>query len=215
MTDFKDFLSKLYQNLNLLEERKAKYATNPPLDLLNQIDDHRQAITLTQQAIANEISEARWLAELQPLLISRSDWLGVSLAVQLLLAQVAAGEGTAISGPEASQAAEQVVQTSLAHLRQSPKGEWLANEFEQDPVTYQKPIEKELIALLAANSDLVAQLKALLAQYHQALQAHLQQTGGVQVQGDGATVIQQGDQSQAITGSSIGGDVLGPGASKS
>lgn len=72
---------------------------------------------------------------------------------------------------------------------------------------------------LKADADFVAQLGALLEQYHQALQAHLatsrqQAGGGVHIQGDQATVIQQGDQSQAIIGGSVEGDVLGLGASK-
>ena len=41
MTDFKDTLLKLNNNLQILQEREAKYAGNVPLDLLNKIDDYR------------------------------------------------------------------------------------------------------------------------------------------------------------------------------
>jgi hypothetical protein len=51
-----DFLLKLTHNLNILKEREAKYASAAPLDLLNQIDDHEQALGLTQQAIDQNIS---------------------------------------------------------------------------------------------------------------------------------------------------------------
>ena len=72
MTDLKTFLTKLHKNLNLLEERKAKHADNTPLDLLNQIDDHQQAIALTEQALNGEITEAEWREALQPLNIDRT-----------------------------------------------------------------------------------------------------------------------------------------------
>ena len=78
MTDPKTFLSKLHQNLNLLREREAKHAGNAPLDLLNHINDHQQAIALTEQVIANEIGEAEWLTELQSLLIAGNHWQEIS-----------------------------------------------------------------------------------------------------------------------------------------
>ncbi len=68
MTDPKTTLLKLNQNLNILREREAKYAGNAPLELLNQIDDHQQAIDLTRQAITGERDEAEWQESLKPLL---------------------------------------------------------------------------------------------------------------------------------------------------
>jgi len=41
--NYRAFLHKLHENLNILREREAKYAGNAPLDLLNQIDDHKQS----------------------------------------------------------------------------------------------------------------------------------------------------------------------------
>lgn len=67
MTDFKSYLSELNKNLNILEERRAKYAGNSPLELLNQIEDHKKAIELTEQAIAGEMSEAEWKEALKSL----------------------------------------------------------------------------------------------------------------------------------------------------
>ena len=52
MTDYQTFLLKLNNNLNILQEREAKHgAGNAPLELINQIDDHQEAIELTEQAI--------------------------------------------------------------------------------------------------------------------------------------------------------------------
>lgn len=70
MTDPKVTLLNLNKNLNILREREAKYAGNAPLELLNQIDDHRQAIDLTRQAITGELGEAEWQEAMKSLLAS-------------------------------------------------------------------------------------------------------------------------------------------------
>jgi hypothetical protein len=70
MTELKAFLAKLHQNLNILQEREAKYSGNAPLQLLNQIYDHQQAITLTEQAIRGELSQTEWREALKPLLVA-------------------------------------------------------------------------------------------------------------------------------------------------
>ena len=68
-TDFKATLLKLNTNLNTLREREAKHAGNAPLDLLNQIADYQQAISLTKQALGGEITETEWQVTLKPLLV--------------------------------------------------------------------------------------------------------------------------------------------------
>ena len=70
MTNPNATLRKLKKNLNILKTRQAKYSGNAPLDLLNQIEDHEQAIALTEQAIAGEITEAELTEALKPLLVS-------------------------------------------------------------------------------------------------------------------------------------------------
>lgn len=70
MVNPKTYLIKLQKNLNILKEREAKFAGNVPLDLLNQIEDHEQAIVLTEQAIRDEITEVEWNEALKPLLVS-------------------------------------------------------------------------------------------------------------------------------------------------
>ncbi len=69
MTDLQSVLRQLHQNLAILE-REAKPAGNEPLDLLNQLSDHRQAISLTEQSRRGEISEADWRKALHPLLVN-------------------------------------------------------------------------------------------------------------------------------------------------
>ncbi|MFN8458632.1 MAG: hypothetical protein U0401_28925 [Anaerolineae bacterium] len=70
MPDYKAFLSKLHQNLNILQEREAKYGGNVPLELINQINDHQVAINLTERAIRGTVGESDWREALQPLLIA-------------------------------------------------------------------------------------------------------------------------------------------------
>jgi signal transduction histidine kinase len=70
MTDYQTILQKLYSNLNILREREAKYGGNVPLDLLNQITDHEQAIRLTEQAIQDEITEQEWQEAFEVLLVA-------------------------------------------------------------------------------------------------------------------------------------------------
>ncbi len=69
MADLKAFLGKLHQNLNIIQEREAKYGGNAPLDLINQIKDHQKTIALTEQALTGELSQAEWRDALQPLLV--------------------------------------------------------------------------------------------------------------------------------------------------
>lgn len=70
MTDPKVLLAELNKNLNILQEREAKYGGNAPLELLNQINDHQQAINLTKQAIMGYISQAELEEALEPLLLA-------------------------------------------------------------------------------------------------------------------------------------------------
>jgi hypothetical protein len=73
MTDLKPTLHQLKKNLDVLREREAKWAGNAPVELLNQIEDHRQAVRLTQQTIVGDLSEAAWRGALQPLLVNIRD----------------------------------------------------------------------------------------------------------------------------------------------
>ena len=89
---FKEDLLKLNKNYNILKEREAKYAGRAPLDLLNQIQDHEQAIELTRQAISGEISEAEWQEALKPLLLAVSDGQVVNIEAETYIAGDAKGD---------------------------------------------------------------------------------------------------------------------------
>jgi hypothetical protein len=217
MTDYQAFLTKLHQNLNTLREREAKYADNAPLELLNQISDHKEAIALTEQALTGDLGEAEWQERLQPLLISVAPFRAAQNIV-VILGQYAPDKGNELSqqvGPQANEIASELLTTALDHLRQSPKGSLIADEFEQDPVTYQKPVEKALAQAIVADRELAAKLKSLLVQYGQAMQEHRAATGSsyqATIRGTGS--VAQGPGASAVTATeggiaigSIGGDV--------
>jgi hypothetical protein len=84
MIDPKSILLKLNKNLNILREREAKYGSNAPVDLLNQISDHQQAIDLTQQLIAGEITEDKWQVATKPLLaFSEGEVVNIEVEINL------------------------------------------------------------------------------------------------------------------------------------
>ena len=63
-------INKTKKDLRILQERKAKYAGEPPLPLIHKIDDHHKAITLTQQAITSDLDYVTWETALKPLMVS-------------------------------------------------------------------------------------------------------------------------------------------------
>ena len=69
-TKLKRYLKILYKDLNILQEREAKYSGNAPVDLLNQIEDHQTAIALVEARLAGAISNEQLFEQLAPLNIS-------------------------------------------------------------------------------------------------------------------------------------------------
>lgn len=97
MTDFKASRRRLKKNLNILEERAARLANNVPLDLLTQIEDHQQAIALTDQAIAGKLSEGEWQEAIQRLNVSLEPTRNIlQVFVQAVPVPYLAGVGVAL-----------------------------------------------------------------------------------------------------------------------
>lgn len=82
----KEQLVTLNQNLNILLEREAKYGGNPPLELLNQIDDHRQAIVLIEQALTGELTDEELNEALKPLLLALRDGHVINITAETYVA---------------------------------------------------------------------------------------------------------------------------------
>jgi hypothetical protein len=206
-----DFLVKLNQQLNLLTEREAKYGGNAPVELLNQIKDHRQAIALTQQAIAGELTEADWLDSLQPLLLGNDHWAGISLATMLLLSRYAPDRGTELSqqvGPQATAIAGEILTQSLAQVKTvDPK---TAERYSANPRGYEAPLSDALDELLEANQELTTRLKALLARYETESQTYRETGPRAAISGSGV-ITQQSTQTageRGVAGSSAGGSII-------
>ncbi|HXV99237.1 MAG TPA: hypothetical protein VEC93_12520, partial [Anaerolineae bacterium] len=69
-TKLKRYLKILYKDLNIFQEREAKYGGNAPVDLLNQIEDHQTAIALVESRLAGDISDEQLFEQLAPLNVS-------------------------------------------------------------------------------------------------------------------------------------------------
>lgn len=100
----------------------------------------------------------------------------------MILGQYALDQGMDLSqkvGSKARQAAGELFITALDQLRQIPAGKVIAAEFEQDPATYQKPVEKELVQAIVGDPAFAARLKSLLAEYRQAVRENTAPTGEI------------------------------------
>lgn len=150
----KQFLIKLHENLDILQEREARYAGNAPLDLLNQIADHRQAIALTEQVIAGDLTEAEWQAALQPLLLPFYQGLSQSVLAALLATSAETAPPDIV---------DQLRDATLTHLEQTSRGQVLADGFRSQPAVYDKPVQHELAITLQNDADFAAHLHRLLA----------------------------------------------------
>jgi hypothetical protein len=80
MTELNAFLLKLHKNLAIFQEREANFGSNIPLDLINQISNHKEAIALTEQVRCSELSETEWQEGILPLALS-SDLLEMAARI--------------------------------------------------------------------------------------------------------------------------------------
>jgi hypothetical protein len=69
MADFEAFKRKAEHFLRILEMRAAKYGgmDMAPINVINQFDDYKQAILITERAIKKEINAKEWEEALEPL----------------------------------------------------------------------------------------------------------------------------------------------------
>ena len=145
----------------------------------------------------------------------------ITAAVVTILGKYVIDKGVGLAkevGPAAVAKAADLAKAAFARLRREPKGQVLADGFEEDPETYQKPLEKELEAAVQADPGFAAELRALLDGYEEAAggyRATLTGSGAI-VQGPGARavgergVMVEGDVAgNIVTGdSSVGGDKI-------
>jgi hypothetical protein len=135
--------------------------------------------------------------------------------IVLILGKYALDKGAELGkevGPKALETAREMFGLTLAHLRKNPKGEVIASEFEKDPDTYQKPMEKVLAETAQADPAFVAQLKDLLAKYEEAAKEHAAAMGityQATLKGSGAIAQGEGAVAAGERGVAVGRDVTG------
>jgi WD40 repeat protein len=106
MDELKSQLITLNKNLSILQERQAKYGGNAPLELVNQLDDHRTAIDLVQQALAGELTQAELEEQLAPLNLALGPGPQISMG-DLESSFVAIGNGAKLIVNQALSAVEE------------------------------------------------------------------------------------------------------------
>ena len=138
----------------------------------------------------------------------------LTASVVVVLGKYALDKGLELGkevGPKALDTAKEMFSTVLDRLRKNPKGEVVAEGFEEDPGTYEKPVEKELEKEIEADPDFAAQLQALLDKYEEAAKEHAAATGKVYqatLKGSGA-IAQDGSVAAGAGGVAVGRDLRG------
>ena len=135
--------------------------------------------------------------------------------IVLVLGKYALDKGAELGkevGPQALEKVKEMFGLALDRLRREPAGEVIAGEFEKDPQTYQKPVEKALATTIQADPALATQLKDLLAQYEAAAREHAAATGTsyrATLTGSGAIAQGPGAVAAGAGGVAVGGGVQG------
>jgi hypothetical protein len=142
----------------------------------------------------------------------------ITASIIWILSQYALDKGVELAkeaGPAASEIAGRLFASVLERLRQEPRGQTVSEEFERDPETYGRPLQKQLQVAFNADPDFAAQLRELVSLYEQAAAAHAPSTGiraslqggGAIAQGSGATAV--GSRGVNIGGSNTGTIITG------
>lgn len=140
----------------------------------------------------------------------------ITTGIIVVLGKYALDKGAELGkevGPKALDTAKDIFTIVLDRLRRNPKGELVANEYETDPETYEKPLEKELEKAVAEDDEFKTKLASLLKQYDEAATAHAIATGTTYtaiLKGSGATAQGEGATAVGERGVNVGGGVQGP-----
>lgn len=233
MTDLKAFLRKLTDNLNLLREREAKYGGNAPLELINQVADHKEAIVLTEQVSAGALTESAWREALEPLLIAVQARTGEAAASSITVGDIGGSiQGSTIAGRDVNQITvnvinllneavkepdqklepevQAVVDLALAQIKVGePK---TVQRYLGHPADHEASIKVALAELVEADRGLAARLDLLLTRYEQAVKERPAKAGTTYkatLKGSGAIAQGPGAQAVGARGVMVGGNVGG------
>lgn len=140
----------------------------------------------------------------------------ITTGIIIVLGKYALDKGTELGkemGPKALDTAKEMFTIALDRLRKTPKGKAVAEGYEEDPETYEKPLAKELDKVVIEDADFKDHLESLLKQYDKEAAAHAVAAGTTYtaiLEGSGA--FAQGERAIAVgeRGVNVGGGVQGP-----
>jgi len=139
----------------------------------------------------------------------------ITISVVTILGRYALDKGVELGkavGPQALDTAKEMFGMVLERLRQNPRSEVIADEFEADPETYEKPLAKKVEAEMKAAPDFAQELKALFEDYKEAAREHAAASGksySATLEGSGAIAQGEGAVAAGERGVAVGGSVGG------
>ena len=104
----------------------------------------------------------------------------ITAGILVVLGKYALDKGVELGkevGPKALETAKEMFALALDKLRSRPSGEVIAQNFEEDPETWQKPAEKELDQAMAEDKEFKEALEAMVKQFDEEAKAHAESTG--------------------------------------
>ncbi len=143
----------------------------------------------------------------------------ITISVVTILGKYALDKGGELGkavGPKALDTVKEMFGMVLARVRQEPRGAVIADEFEEDPETYEKPLAKKVEAAADDDADFARELQALHERFQAQVKAHTEQTGttyNAHLEGSGAIAqgkeaAAAGERGVAISGNADGGTII-------
>ena len=139
----------------------------------------------------------------------------ITVGIITVLGKYALDKGVELGkevGPKALERAKETFTAALDRLRNDSTSEVIVNEYEKDPETYAKPLEKKLDAVVKEDPVFKTQMETLLKQYDEAATEHAATTGTsyyAVLAGSGAIAQGAGAKAVGERGVIVEGDVSG------
>ena len=130
----------------------------------------------------------------------------VTASVAIILGKYALDKGVELGkevGPSALATAKEIFVLAMEKLRGQPSGEVIADNFQSDPQTWEKPVEKELDSAVSGDEILKQTLAALVATFDTQAQAYAQAAGTTYT-----SVTVTGDRNVTAGGSMSGNTII-------
>ena len=130
----------------------------------------------------------------------------ITASILIILGKYALDKGVELGkevGPQALETAKELALKALDKLREKPTGQVIADAFEEDPETYEKPVAKEVDKAIQEDAAFKAQMEALLVHYDQ-LAAQFAATKGA----THTSIFVQGERNVTTTGDITGATII-------